>query len=283
MMNHTDQDKNVTNISNICLSPDSDKVYLAVTHVAVLVPLNIFILIGSFVANALAILVILKTNKLSNTAFKLMFNLSLAGIGHTIFGQAIFLITLINDVSCLVQYIGQFVLLFCGYTPVCTIGAIWFDRYLRVQYKTKYGSILTRKRVHILIFLIYCFALARLSVALIAFLFEKSEFIKLLGSVLDFLLMFVIALQMTFVIAIRKISRSSNNQEVMKDINKTIIKSSSRIKIVFLIFCTTSATMLVIYNMLKNTVTRTGRKTIEFMKGLGCLIAHINSFANAIL
>ena len=124
MMNHTDQDKNVTNISNICLSPDSDKVYLAVTHVAVLVPLNIFILIGSFVANALAILVILKTNKLSNTAFKLMFNLSLAGIGHTIFGQAIFLITLINDVSCLVQYIGQFVLLFCGYTPVCTIGAI---------------------------------------------------------------------------------------------------------------------------------------------------------------
>ena len=91
---------------------------------AVLVPLNIFILIGSFVANALAILVILKTNQLSNTAFKLMFNLSLAGIGHTIFGQAIFLITLINDVSCLVQYIGQFVLLFCGYTPVCTIGAI---------------------------------------------------------------------------------------------------------------------------------------------------------------
>lgn len=85
MMNHTDQDKNVTNISNICLTPNNGKVYLAVTHVVVLVSLDIFILIGSFVANALVILVIVKTNQLSNTAFKLMFNLSLAGIGHQSF------------------------------------------------------------------------------------------------------------------------------------------------------------------------------------------------------
>ena len=85
MMKHTDQDKNVTNISNICLTPYNGKVYLAVTHVVVLVSLDIFILIGSFVANALVILVIVKTNQLSNTAFKLMFNLSLAVIGHQSF------------------------------------------------------------------------------------------------------------------------------------------------------------------------------------------------------
>ena len=81
------------------------------------------------------------------------------------------------------------------------------------------------------------------------------------------------------VIAIRKISRSSSNPEVMQEINKAVIKTSSRIAIVFLIFCMRSSTMLVIYNMLKNTVTRTGRNNIEFIKWLAFLVAHMNSFA----
>ena len=62
-MNHTDQDKNVTNTRNICLTPYNDKVYLAVTHVAVLVSLGFIIFIGSF---ALVIIVTVRTNQLSN-------------------------------------------------------------------------------------------------------------------------------------------------------------------------------------------------------------------------
>lgn len=61
MMSHTEQDKNVTNISNICPTPYNGKVYLAVTHEVVLVSLDFIILIGSFVANTLVVLIIVRT------------------------------------------------------------------------------------------------------------------------------------------------------------------------------------------------------------------------------
>ena len=284
MINLTGQDEVLTNKSSICLTPYNGKIYLAITYVLVLASLNVILLICSLVANALVIFVIVKTNQLSNTAFKLIFNLSLADIGHTIFGQTIFLVALLTDASCLIQYIGQFLLLFCGYATVYTIGVIGFDRYLRIQYKTSYATKLTRKRVHMIIFVIYCFALARSSMTVIGFLTDKFTFIRLLGSAIDYLSMSIIAfMQMAAAIAIKRIIASSGNQEVMEETSKTIVKLSSRITIVFLIFSITSVTMLVVYNILRSTVTGTGRQIIEFVQLLSYLIAHANSFASAVL
>ena len=283
-MNHTDQDRNVTNISDICLTPCNGKVYLATAHLLILISLDGIILLCNLVANTLVIFIIVKTNQLSNTAFKLIFNLSLAGIGQSIFGQTFSLIALITGTSCLIQNTGQFVILFFGYTTVYTIGVIGFDRYLRVKYKTRFATILTRKRVYILIFVIYCFALTRSSITLTGFLSGKFKFIRLLGAAIDYLSMSLIAfMQMASVIAIKRVVASSGNQEVMQGASKAIIKLSSRITIVFLIFCSCSVTMLVIYNMLRSTVTGTGRQIIEFVQLLAYLIAHANSFASAIL
>ena len=53
-----------------------------------------------------------------------MFNLSLTGIGLTIFGQTTLMVTLMTDVSCLVQYMGLFLLLFCGYTTVYILSVL---------------------------------------------------------------------------------------------------------------------------------------------------------------
>ena len=155
-MNHTDQSKNVTDISDICLTPYHGKVYLATEHLLILISLDGIILLCNLVANALVIFIIVRTNQLSNAAFKLIFNLSLAGIGQTFF-----LIALITDTSCLMQYTGQCLILFFGYTTVYTIGVIGFDRYLRIQYKATYATKLTRKRVHMIIFIIYCFVSVR--------------------------------------------------------------------------------------------------------------------------
>ena len=113
-MNHTDQSKNVTDISNICLTPYHGKVYLATEHLLILISFDGIILLCNLVANALVIFIIVRTNQLSNAAFKLIFNLSLAGIGQTIFGQTFFLIALIIDTSCLMQYSGQCLILFLG-------------------------------------------------------------------------------------------------------------------------------------------------------------------------
>ena len=283
-MNYTDQDENITNISNICLTPYNGKVYLAITHVLILISLDSVILFCNLVANALVILIIARSKQLSNTAFKLIFSLSLAGIGQTIIGQTFFVIALITGTGCLIQYTVQFFILFFGYTTVYTIGVIGFDRYLRVKYKTRYGTILTRKKVHLIMFFIYCFALARSSVTLTGFLTGKFKFIRLLGSVIDYFSMSIIAfMQMASVIAIKRVVANSSNQEVMQETSKAIIKLSSRITIVFLIFSITSVTMLGIYNMLRSTVTATGREIIEFVQLLAYLIAHANSFASAIL
>ena len=283
-MNHTDQSKNVTDISNICLTPYHGKVYLATEHLLILISLDGIILLCNLVANALVIFIIVRTNQLSNAAFKLIFNLSLAGIGQTIFGQTFFLIALITDTSCLMQYSGQCLILFFGYTTVYTIGVIGFDRYMRIQYKATYATKLTRKRVHMIIFIIYCFALVRSSITLAGFLFGEFNFIRVLGSATDYLSMSIIAfMQMASVIAIKRIVASSGNQEVMQETSKTIITLSSRITIVFLTFSITSVTMLVIHNMLRNTVTGMRRQIIEFVQILAYLIAHANSFASAIL
>ena len=107
-------------------------------------------LLWNLAAIALAIHVIVKTNQLSNIAFKLMFDLSLAGSGLTIFGQTILLVALI------------FSLLFCGYTTVYTFVVADFDRYLRVKYKVSCSSILATKRTLIIIvFVTYCLAFGR--------------------------------------------------------------------------------------------------------------------------
>ena len=283
-MNHTDRDRNVRNISNICLTPYMGKVYLATAHLLILIFLDSIIFLCNLVANTLVIVIIVKTKQLSNIAFKLIFNLSLAGIGQTVLGQTFFLINLITGISCLMQYTGQFIILFFGYTTVYTIGGIGFDRYLRVKYKTSFATILTRKRFHILIFVIYCFALARSSITLTGFLSGKFKFIRILGAGVDYLSMFLIAfMQMASVIVIKRIVASSDNQEVMRETSKGIIKLSSRITIVYLIFSITSVTMLVLHNMLRNTVAGTRRQIIEFVQMLAFLIAHANSFASAVL
>ena len=69
----------------------------------------------------------------------------------------------------------------------------------------------------------------------------------------------------------------------MRETSKGIIKLSSRITIVFLIFSITSVTMLVLHNMLSNTVAGTRKQIIEFVQMLAFLITHANSFASAIL
>ena len=107
-------------------------------------------LLWNLAAIALAIHVIVKTNQLSNIAFKLMFDLSLAGSGLTLFGQTILLVALI------------FSLCFCGYTTAYTFGVADFDRYLKVKYKVRCASILaTRKTLIIIVFLTYCLAFGR--------------------------------------------------------------------------------------------------------------------------
>ena len=126
-MNCTDEDKKVTNISNICLTPYNGKLYLASTHVPILVCLDSVILFCNLVANALVILITVRTTQLSNTAFKVIFNLGLAGIGQTIFGQTFFVIVVITGTTCSIQYTVHFVILVFGYTIVYTIGVIGFD------------------------------------------------------------------------------------------------------------------------------------------------------------
>ena len=266
------------------MTPYNGKLYLASTHVPTLISLDSVILFCNLVANALVKLITVRTTQLSNTAFKVIFNLGLTGIGQTIFGQTFFVILVITGTTCSIQYIVHFVILFFGYTKVYTIGVIGFDCYLRVKYMARYVTVLTKKKAHLIVFFIYCFALAWSSVIVTGFLAGKFKFIRALGGAIDYFSMSIIAfMRMASVIAINIIVASSGNQEVMQETRKGIIKLSSRITIVFLIFSITSATMLVIYNILRGTATGMERKIIEFLQILGYLIAHINSLASASL
>ena len=148
----------------------------------------------------------------------------------------------------------------------------------------RYATILTKKKAHLIVFFIDCFALARSSVIVTGFLAGKFKFIRALGDAIDYFSMSIIAfMKMASVIAIKIIVASSGNQEVMEETRKAIIKLSSRITIVFLIFSITSVTMLVIYNILRGSATGVERKIVEFLQILGYLIALINSLASAIL
>ena len=266
------------------MTPYNGKLYLASTHVPILISLDSVILFCNLVANALVILITVRTTQLSNTAFKVIFNLGLAGIGQTIFGQTFFVIVVITGTTCSIQYTVHFVILFFGYTINYTIGVIGFDCYLRVKYMARYATILTKKKAHLIVFFIDCFALARSSVIVTGFLAGKFKFIRALGDAIDYFSMSIIAfMKMASVIAIKIIVASSGNQEVMEETRKAIIKLSSRITIVFLIFSITSVTMLVIYNILRGSATGMERKIVEFLQILGYLIALINSLASAIL
>ena len=54
----------------------------------------------------------------------------------------------------------------------------------------------------------------------------------------------------------------------MQETSKETMKLASKIMTVFFIFSLTSETVLVIYNMLRSTVTGTRRQIIEFMEML---------------
>ena len=196
---------------------------MASTHVPILVCLDSVILFCNLVANALVILITVRTTQLSNTAFKVIFNLGLAGIGQTIFGQTFFVIFIITGTTCSIQYTVHFVILFFGYTINYTIGVIGFDCYLRVKYMARYATILTKKKAHLIVFFIDCFALARSSVIVTGFLAGKFKFIRALGDAIDYFSMSITAfMKMASVIAIKKIVASSGNQEVMEETRKAI-------------------------------------------------------------
>ena len=281
-MNFTVQNK--ISSSYHCYSPYSGKIYLTIESIHFLASLDGIILLANLVLNILVINVILKTKQISNTATKLIFNLSIADIVHGLIGQPLFFANLFMDFSCVIQFTALFFLYLFGYVTVYTTGLIGIDRYVRIQYKTSYVSVLTSRRVHLLIFIVYCLAMLRASMNVIGFALQKVTLIRILGSVIDFTSMSIIAyMQMASVRAIRKVMLESDNQAVMQGTSKAIIKLSSRITISFLAFTATATMLVFLSNIFETMATGNGRQVIELMQLFGYLIAHSNSVASAVL
>ena len=275
---------NKTGSSYYCYSPYNGKIYLTVESIYFLAFLDGIILLANLVLNILVIIVILKTKQISSTASKLIFNLSIADIVHGLIGQSLFLASLFIDFSCVIQYTALFFLYFFGYVTVYTIGLIGLDRYVRIQYKTSYASVLTSERVHLLIFTVYCLAMLRASMNVIGFALQKVLLIRILGSVIDFISMSIIAcMQMASVRAIKKVMSESDNQAVMQGTSKAIIRLSSGITICFLAFSITATMLVFLSNIFETMATGNGRQAIKFMQFFGYLIAHSNSVASAVL
>ena len=216
-----------------CINTNAEgKGYLTLPQVAFLITFDIIILIANCFANFLVMLILTKTNQLSNYSMKFISLLSFTdfftGVSVQIFYIPVNVFPL--QYPCSINLISQF--LGATFTRISAyiVGLIGIGRYFRVKLKTNFRGIITTLQAYIMKIGACILAFVNGSILTIGPIINKtdlSRFVVVSTDVIIFVL--VIALQIKTISIMKRVRDDACNPEILRAMSNTIIKLASRV------------------------------------------------------
>ena len=269
-----------------CINTNAEgKGYLTLPQVAFLITFDIIILIANCLANFLVMLILTKTNQLSNYSMKFIFLLSFTdfftGVSVQIFYIPVNVLPL--QYPCSINLISQF--LGATFTRISAyiVGLIGIGRYFRVKLKTNFRGIITTLQAYIMKIGACILAVVNGSILTIGPIINKtdlSRFVVVSTDVIIFVL--VIALQIKTISIMKRVRDDACNPEILRAMSNTIIKLASRVMTLLIVFVLPFVVVTSIYGQFGKKLQGTSRSYIELVFRLSFMGIYLNGFSNAV-
>lgn len=194
----------------ICFTPYSGKILFSNARILILLFSNGTIMVGNIICNFLVMLIIIRTEQISNTACKIFFQISFADFLVGSITQPLYMVILLfRETLCILELVHTFIATALVTASLYTIGLLGVDRYIRIKYLAKFGSILPSRRVCMIMFFLWVLACVRATLTLKSYLDEKQIFLLLNSTLAGIVFLAMIILQAISVYAIRHVTRKS--------------------------------------------------------------------------
>ena len=269
-----------------CINTNAEgKGYLTLPQVAFLITFDIIILIANCFANFLVMLILTKTNQLSNYSMKFISLLSFTdfftGVSVQIFYIPVNVLPL--QYPCSINLISQF--LGATFTRISAyiVGLIGIGRYFGVKLKTDFRGIITTLQAYIMKIGACILAVVNGSILTIGPIINKtdlSRFVVVSTDVIIFVL--VIALQIKTISIMKRLTDDACNPEILRAMSNTIIKLASRVITLLIVFVLPFVVVTSIYDQFGKKLQGTSKSYIELVFRLSFMGIYLNGFSNAV-
>ena len=256
--------------------------FITQRQVTVFTVVNLILVVGNVLSNALVILILIKTRQIANITYKLIFMLSVSDLMVGLFGQTLFT-TMFYVQSCLVAHASIFVSVFAVHLSMYTIEIIGVDRYLRIKHYAHFKEIWSTKVVISLITITTIFAFFQAVMKTIGLLSNQKLTTEAIYIATDSIILgMIIFLQ---VLTVRRSNVIHNESQITttERIDKKITKLSLRIMFLLFLFLTPGPVLHILRSTIENVVTKFQKSMLEFISVIGMILVFGNSFANAVL
>ena len=276
---------NYTKISNISNAFQTDNLQditfadMSCHHRATLTGICVIVMLGILFTNATVIICLFKTNQTSNLSFRTILHLSFSDVLVALVALPTFIFGTVSKTnSRLLVIASPFFSSLFTHVSGYLIGLIGVDRFIRIEYYTKHREILTPVRVFVTQILIWGLALLNATLIVLCLLYKIPAFrIFLMLCDVSFIVLVVI-LQIKTILSRKTVlvlPESSTDQKIRILATKIIISIS--VLLPPYLICG------IVRDKIQATLTEEGKGQLQFIFGRTIILAHLNSFTNAVL
>ena len=265
-----------------CYSAVLEVSFFTQRQITVLTTVNLILMVGNVLSNALVVFILIKTRQIANITCKLIFMLSVSDLTVGLFGQTLFT-TMFYVQNCLVAHASIFVSVFAVHLSMYTISIIGVDRYLRIKHYSSFKAIWTTKVVISLISIAAIFAFFQAVMTTIGLFLDQKLITGAIYIAADSIILgMIIFLQ---VLTVRTSNAIYNESQITttERIDRKITKLSLRIMFLLFFFLTPGPGLHILHSIIENKVTKFEKSVLEFISVIGMILIFGNSAANAVL
>ena len=248
----------------------------------VLASVNLIIMVGKEILNALVVFILIKTRQIVNIACKFIFMLNVSDLMVRLFGQTLFT-TMFYMQSCLVARVSVFASVFAEYLSIYTISIIDVDRYLRIKYYASFKVIRTTKVIISLISVTFIFDVFQAVMTTIGLLSDQKLITGTIYVVVDSIILCMIFFLQVLIVQTSNAMNNESKITITERIDKKITKLSLRIIFFLLFFLTPCHVLHILHSITENKVTKFENSGLEFISVIGMIFIFGNSAANNVL
>ena len=255
----------------------------------VLVSLYVMFWLGNFLANSVAIVLLVKTKQLSNYSYRFLLMLAFWDACIAIFKQPFEIIktSVLLYIPCSVTLSIHILSKTFPRMSAYTIVLIGIDRYVRIQYPLTFKRILTPFQVSILMIATCALAVFNSIVSFVGNLKNEEVIFRIITLAPDltlFIISVVLQVKIIFILNRRRGRvTADDNRQSSREIYERAIKLSSRIVKLMVICLTPAAAAATIRSVLAKRLEGSSRMHMEFFVRMVLLGSYVNSIGNAVL
>lgn len=194
----------------------------------VLATVNLIIMVGKEISNALVVFILIKTRQIVNITCKFIFMLNVSDLMVRLFGQTLFT-TMFYMQSCLVARVSVFASVFAECLSMYTISIIDVDSYLRIKYYASFKVIRTTKVVISLISVTFIFDVFQAAMTTIGLLSDQKLITETICIAVDSIILCMIFFLQNLIVQTSNAMNNESQITITERIDKKITKLSLRI------------------------------------------------------